>query len=138
MKKHCVVAISLLLCIATGCSLFKSSTQVIKVDTDPPHAQIWINRSYVGEAPIEQKVRRNISVDVTVKMDGYETVQRVVGHHLNFTGVLDVIGAWLIILPLFGALAAGANSLDEQEVFIRLGPHSIAAAASTNAPADTK
>src|SRR5215475_7377675 len=40
-----------LLSIATGCSAFKPSHQTLTVEvTDPPHAGVWMNTKYVGEA----------------------------------------------------------------------------------------
>ena len=47
-------------------------------------------------------------------------MQRTIGHSLNTTGVLDIIGGVLILLPLFGLLAAGSNSIDENNLSISM------------------
>ncbi|OGW79688.1 MAG: hypothetical protein A2Z83_00455 [Omnitrophica bacterium GWA2_52_8] len=54
------------------------------------------------------------------KKDGYVTTQRAIGKSLNTTGVLDIIGGVLILIPLFGLLAPGAYSLDETNVQISM------------------
>ncbi len=54
------------------------------------------------------------------KKPGYVTIQRTIGHSLNTTGILDIIGGVLILVPLFGLLAAGSNSIDENNLSISM------------------
>ena len=116
MKKFANCCVSLLLCLTVGCSLFKTSTQTLEVDPDPPKAQVWINTEYAGVAPVKKTLKRNKNVDVVVKKDGYEVGQMTVKSYLNATGILDTIGAWLVILPIIGAMQPGAKSFDEKVV----------------------
>lgn len=46
--------------------------------------------------------------------------QRTVGNHFNETGVLDVVGGCLFLVPFIGLATPGAWSLDETDVTISL------------------
>ena len=59
----------------TGCSAFKSSTQVFTVTADPSDAEIYINGNRAGTGTASQSVKRNRDVQVMVKKAGYSTVK---------------------------------------------------------------
>jgi hypothetical protein len=122
VKWFLVSTISLLSCFLTGCSLFVSSHQTVSVQSPQSHAKVWVNGAYIGEAPIETSVRRDETLVVMVKKDGFETSTRVVQHHLSPTGTLDVIGACLFLLPGLGFCSGGAFSLDDTGFIIDLAP----------------
>ena len=65
-------------------------------------------------------VKRNQNASIMAKKEGFITVQRSIGKTLNTTGILDIIGGVLILLPLFGLLAPGAYSLDEENISISM------------------
>jgi hypothetical protein len=102
----------------TGCSAFRSSTETVTVTTDQSDTQIYINGSLVGKGTAQANVKRNRNVAIMAKKAGYITAQRTIGRGLNTTGILDIIGGVIILLPLFGLLAAGAYSLDETNISI--------------------
>ncbi len=104
----------------TGCSAFRSSTQTLTVTTDQPGTEIYINGTLAGKGTASMPVKRNRTVSLMAKKDGYVTVQRSIGKSLNTTGILDIIGGVLILLPLFGLLASGAYSIDEDNVNIMM------------------
>jgi hypothetical protein len=123
MKKLSTFCVTGLLTLALGCSTFRSSHQTLTVQvTDPPQSKVWVNRVYEGEAPVQVSVLRNKSVDVMVKKEGFQTVNRTVNYHLNTTGVLDIIGAWVLIVPFIGIMAPGHDSLDETSITLQLTP----------------
>jgi hypothetical protein len=93
---------------------------VLTVTTDQPDTQIFINGTMAGQGTAQMPVKRNQTVSVMAKKDGYITVQRSIGKSLNTTGVLDIVGGVLILLPLFGLLAPGAYSLDETNINIMM------------------
>lgn len=72
----------------------------------------------VGTAQIP--VKRNQNVSIMAKKDGYIPIQRSIGKSINTTGMLDVIGGLIFLLPLFGLLAPGAYSLDETNLSITM------------------
>ena len=104
----------------TGCSAFRSSTQTLSVNTDQPDTEIYINGSMVGRGTASVPVKRNQNASIMAKKDGFVTVQRSIGKSFNTTGILDLIGGVLILLPLFGLLAPGAYSLDEENINISM------------------
>ncbi len=115
--------LSLILCASLvfptyACSAFRSSTQLLTVTVDQRDAEIYINGVLAGKGTANLAVKRDQNVSLLVKKEGYIPVQRTIGKSLNTTGVLDIIGGALILLPLFGLLAAGAYSLDEANVTI--------------------
>ena len=121
MKK----ALSLLVCFAmlfnlTGCSCFRDSNQTMTVTTDQPDTQIYINGAMAGTGTASAVVKRNENVQLMAKKDGYVTIQRSIGKSLNTTGVLDIVGGCIFLIPLFGLLAAGSNSLDETNVNVMM------------------
>lgn len=119
MKK----SLSCLLVIAvsvSGCSSFRSSTQMISVTTDQSDAQIYINGNLAGQGTANAAVKRDQNVQIMAKKQGYVTIQRTIGHKLNTTGVLDIIGGVLILFPLFGLLAAGSRSIEENNLSITM------------------
>lgn len=106
--------------VTPGCSAFRSSTQMLSVTTDQTDADIYVNGVMAGKGTATLPVKRNQNVQIMAKKPGYVTVQRSVGKSMNVTGVLDIVGGVLILLPLFGLLAPGAYSLDEENVSIMM------------------
>ena len=51
---------------------------------------------------------------------GYVPYQRTIRSQLNATGILDVVGLALFVLPGVGLLTPGAYSLDETDIIIYL------------------
>jgi hypothetical protein len=111
-----------LLCVmtTTGCSAFRSSTQTITVTTDQPDTEIYVNGTMAGKGTANMAVKRNQNVSILAKKDGYIPVNRTIGKSLNTTGILDIVGGILILLPIFGLLAPGAYSLDEENITIMM------------------
>lgn len=110
-----VVSLSLL---QSGCSAFRSGTQRITVSTSEPDAKIYINGAYVGEGTVMTRVPRDESVSVMAKKDGYSPCSRHIGTKMSSTGILDIVGGCIIILPLFGLLFPGCHELDQNNVCI--------------------
>lgn len=121
MKKTLSAALAFSLLInMTGCSAFRSPTQIVSVTTDHADSEIFINGTMVGRGTASTAVKRNENIQLMVKKDGYIPVQRSIGHGLNTTGVLDIIGGAIFLIPLFGLLAAGSQSVDETNLNVML------------------
>ena len=115
------VSLVLAVCITTsGCSAFRSSTQTISVTTDQADAEIYINGTLAGKGTAHMPVKRNQNVLVLAKKDGYIPISRSIGKGFSTTGVLDLIGGFLIVIPFFGLMAPGAYSLDEENISIMM------------------
>lgn len=67
-------------------------------------------------------VPRNRNVTVECRKTGYQNIPRVIGYHFNETGVLDVLGTILFLVPAIGLATPGAWSLDETTIDIEMLP----------------
>jgi hypothetical protein len=104
-----------------------------------PNAKIWVNGAYEGIAPVQTSVMRNSSVAVIAKKEGFENSIRVENSHLSTTGILDLIGGCVFLVPFLGFTSAGAFSLDETTLVMNLTPAvAPAPAAATNSPGTMK
>lgn len=117
-KLLCLVLVFAL--INPGCSAFRSKTQTLTITTDQPDSEIYVNGSLAGRGTAMIPVKRDENVEVMAKKSGYETVHRTVGTHMNTTSILDIIGGVLFIIPIFGLLAGGAKSLDQNNMTIMM------------------
>lgn len=116
MKRVAKVLVALIVVTSLlGCSLFRSSTQKINVRCSEQNAKLFINGNQ-EQNPATTDVKRNRDYSVQCHKDGYQVASKVVGHHMNETGILDIIGGVLILFPALGLLSAGAWSLDETDV----------------------
>jgi hypothetical protein len=50
------------------------------------------------------------------KKEGWIPVTRNIGTTMSTTGILDLIGGCIILIPFFGLLFPGAHELDENNV----------------------
>ena len=119
--------------------MFKSSHQTLSVVVpDQQHAKVWINDNYEGEAPVQASVLRNRTVFVTVKKEGFQTLQQTVQSDFNTTGILDAIGTYIFLLPVIGVASPGSHSLEETTLVLHLAPEGNQTSFSTNAPVATE
>jgi hypothetical protein len=134
MKKITTFCISALLSLTMGCSCFVPSHQTVSVSViEPPHARVWINGTYQGEAPVQVSLIRNRTFGVIVRKEGFQTSTQTVEYHLNTTGILDVVGTCIFLVPVIGIMTAGSHSLDETTLVLNLAPEDNRAS-STNTP----
>jgi hypothetical protein len=137
MNKFITFGVSILLSLTTGCSCFVPSHQTISVSViEPPHAKILINGVYEGESAVQVSVIRNHTVGVIVKKEGFQTESKIVSYHLNTTGILDVVGTCLFLIPVIGLMTSGSHSLDDTTLVMQLAPEE-SQTTPANAPAVT-
>jgi len=118
-----VISVLLILSIVilqSGCSAFRSGTQRITVSASESDAKIYINGAYVGEGTATTRVPRDESVSIMAKKDDYLPATRQIGTKMSFTGILDIIGGCIILVPFFGLLFPGSHELDQTNVSIAL------------------
>lgn len=122
MKKT-LVAISLvtLVLFVNSCSLFVPRSSLVKINTVPDGAIVrYDGQSY--KTPFAMKVPKNRSFHCTVSKEGYEKEALTSYQSLSATGVLDIIGGFLFIVPFAGFLSPGAYTLQQTEWNIDLVP----------------
>jgi hypothetical protein len=123
MKDKLMKAMSLTLAMSmvflTGCSAFRSSTQMVNITCNPNDAILTVNGQRYTP-PVQINAKRNRDLSIQCYKEGYAPSQRTIGHHLNGTGALDAVGTLLILVPCIGLFTPGAWSLDETDVAITL------------------
>jgi len=117
MKK----AVSIFLLISftilqTGCSTLVSGTQRLRVTASESDAKIYVNGAYVGEGTATTRVPRNENVAIMAKKDGFRPASQEIGTKMSNTGILDIIGGCIILIPLIGLAFPGSHALDSNNV----------------------
>ena len=121
-QRTLAMAAAACLVVLPGCSAFRSSTQVVMINSNVPEADVYINGAFVGKTPVSTQVKRSKDFGVSVRKAGYVPAALTVESHLNVTGVLDIVGTLLFLVPVIGLFTSGAWSLDETQINVNLGP----------------
>jgi len=108
----CLLAVS-----TPGCSLFADSKATLNVTASDPAAQIWIDGALVGTGTAQAVVSRGEAHVVKAQL-GERVAERSIGREMSTTGLLDMIGGVLFLIPLLGLLAPGFWDLEEDHVSI--------------------
>ncbi len=117
MKILCVFLFCLVIC---SCSFFGSSTQNFSVSSSEADAEIYINGDLVGQGNIQTRIDRGEGVSVLVRKKGFYPASRDVRTTLSSTGIVDMIGGCIILLPFFGLMSDGAWELEQPNITILL------------------
>ena len=101
--------------------MFASSTQPLTVIPSESQAQVYIDGQLVGQGTVTQNVKRNRSHSVMAKVDGRTGVAHV-GSKISTTGVLDLVGGFLLLVPFIGIAGPGFKELDQDLVSVAIPP----------------
>ncbi len=107
------------LAVSSGCSLFRSHNQSINISSAPMDAAVTVNGARY-RTPTQVSVKRNEPVNIQCYKKGYVPYSRTIGTHINVTGILDIVGTFIFIVPCIGLFTPGAFDLDETNVNITL------------------
>lgn len=116
----CVLSAVSLLVLESGCSTFKPSTQKLNIMASETDADIFVNGGFVGKGNVTTQVPRNESVTVMGKKDGYMPASVNIGTKLSKTGVLDLVGTFIFLIPGIGLFMPGAYELQNDTVSLPL------------------
>jgi len=112
------LAVALLSQLA-ACSTVRPFEQTVRIDCAQPGVQLKVN-GVPHACPAEVPVRRNRPVNVLASKAGFPTQQRTIKFHINGTGVLDLAGGVIILVPAIGLAFPGAFTLDTTDLYIDL------------------
>ena len=118
MQVVAVLVVVVFSVVNSGCSFFAHKTQMLTVTATEDDAEIYIDGVMLGEGTVSKEVPRNKRVSVMAKKPGFAIQTRDVDRRLGTVGILDVVGAFIFLLPAFGLLSAGAWELDKDHVTI--------------------
>ena len=101
------------------------------IASDPAGAKVTVNGAYVGTTPTVYNTRRDEPLSLMVSKDGYETAVRSVSTKISGTGIVDIIGGCIWLVPFLGLLAPGAWEVDSSNLTVQLAPKSTPRATKT-------
>lgn len=107
-----------------GCSLFVPKTQTLTISSNIPDAIVFVNGEAYS-APSQIEVPRDESVSIQAVKDGYFPVYRDIDTELSTSGVWDVAGGVIFLVPLIGLTSNGAWELEQDHVKINMVKNSI-------------
>jgi hypothetical protein len=106
--------------IQSGCSMVVPGKQRFSVTASEPDAKIYVNGEYIGQGNVQTRVRRNNDVSVLVKKEGFIPASRSIGTDFSITGILDIIGGCIILIPWLGLFFPGCRQLEQTNVAVVL------------------
>ena len=60
--------------LVTGCStIFKGTTQVVTITSDPSNADVLVDGNNMGKTPLSVSLKKNAYTSMTVKKSGYNS-----------------------------------------------------------------
>ena len=109
--------IPLILWFGTACSLARSTSQVITIIPSHPNAEVTVDGQPRGTGTMTVDLKRNRSHSVMARC-GNSSGVALVDRNLSTTGLLDLIGGFLILIPFLGLVAPGAWDLSPTAVSV--------------------
>ncbi len=106
--------------LQSGCSAFAGSREPFSVIASEQDAKIYINGDFVGTGSVKTTVRRDRSVSVMAKKDGYYPATREIGVTMSGIGIVDLVAGCCILIPLIGLMFPGSRALDQNNLSIIL------------------
>ncbi len=104
----------------SGCSLVAPGRTNLTVTSTEPDAEIFINGQFAGKGTGSMDVPTNQSATVMAKKDGFFPANQTINTRISTTGILDIVGGCLFLIPFFGLLGAGSSRLETNSVNLNL------------------
>jgi hypothetical protein len=98
-----------------GCSAFQPRMQAITITATQPGADIYVDGNNLGKSPVTTELARDRSHSVMAKYgskSGVTTIEK----KISGTGVLDLVGTFLFLVPAIGLFTPGFWELDPTNV----------------------
>ena len=96
-------AIAVLTALLTGCAvLFRGTTQVVPIESEPVGAEVFVDGERVGVTPLRVPLARGSAHDVVIRFEGQERRVRL-SSNIDETG-----GLWLLADAVPGGVIVGA------------------------------
>ena len=103
--------------LATSCSFASSSTQSIAVQPTHENADVFVDGRLVGRGTRSVEMHKRRGHVVMAKCGGSVGIAQV-DRSISTSGILDLIGGVIILVPFLGALAPGFWRLDPPMVVV--------------------
>jgi len=111
----------------TGCSFVTGVTETIPIRTNVPGARIHVDGEPVGTSPADGSplfvtLKKSKQHYVTATKEGYESNTLSLRTTLSGIGIVDVIGAWIWLLPIIPVVTGHAWTLEPESLYLQLDP----------------
>ena len=114
-----ILVITLTALLSTGCSIFRSSTQAVRITVNPPDSVLKINGDVTTNF-VTMRIRRNVRSFVECSKEGMPNQHQMIESYMNGTGLLDSIGLVLFLVPGIGLASPGSHSIYPTEIHFDL------------------
>ena len=114
-----ILSVTLLSMTLIGCSTVVPPTQLVTIAASEPDANIFVNGRQV-ENPAKIRAKRKNSLSIEAQKPGFHVATRTVRPTISTTGVADIIGFFIILLPGIGMLTPGAWRLEETDIHLQM------------------
>ncbi len=96
----------------SGCSAFVPKTEALNINCSEEDATLQVNgQMYKGSA--QPEVERNKPVAIMCTKPGFYPAQKTIDKSLSGTGIADIVGTFIFLLPGIGLFTPGAWTLNE-------------------------
>lgn len=112
-----VMLVVALAVVAPGCSLFVADKQAVRITASDPQAKILVDGQEVGTGTAAVQLKKNRSHTILAQ-SGARQGAATVGKRISTTGVLDIAGGCLFLVPFLGVLGPGFWQLQSDEVAV--------------------
>lgn len=106
------------ICVSiSSCSFFVKPKQAVLVRASDPDATLQADGLYFGKGAAYAYLTRGKTHIITAKTDTTSGAV-VIDNRISVTGVLDIVGGCLWLVPFAGLLSEGAWTFDRDKVYI--------------------
>lgn len=117
MRKFFTPALATLVTLCGGCSVFKPTRQSVLITPSDPNALVYVDGVQVGSGTTGVDLQRNKSHSVVAKV-GERSGSAGIGTKISATGILDIAGGFIWLVPFAGIAAPGFYDLDTTTVHV--------------------
>jgi len=115
------IYISVACCIAaSGCSAFVPRTETVTASCSVPDAKLQVDGGQIYQGKATFQAVRNRVLSVACYKRGYYPAQKSVSFSISWTGVVDVLSAFVIIVPAVGVFLPGTWELNEKNITVNM------------------
>lgn len=108
--------------VSPGCSLFVGSKQPVAINATDPDAELFVDGAPVGRGTATVDLKRNRSHAILAKTEDGRSATANIGTQISTTGVLDIVGGLILLVPFLGVVAPGFWMLDTEQVYLPVPP----------------
>ena len=117
MRRATAFGLAAMMPWTTACSLAASSSQMINVVPSNPNAEVYVDGNLVGTGPQAVRMSKRSSHSVMAKCKS-STGMAMVDREFSTTGILDLVGGVIILVPLIGLFAPGSRRLTPSTITV--------------------